>query len=187
MKYDIESGVYFYYSDNTLKYIPGYGIQKFFPQNHTQIFDNNQERYLKSIIKSRSHYFGLHQMKKLIYFTEQRLFQKGYVQEKLIYKNLKTKTALLGIYFYNVSGNKKKLTKGVYVHNVEKNNCWLSHAYMFGINKGDILLSIDGYEMESPEQCEKYIQSLKPYDWINVHIKRDNKEMDMQVELTWFI
>ena len=38
----------------------------------------------------------------------------------------------------------------------------------------------------SAQKLEQYIQSLKPYDWVTVHLKRGKKEMDIEVELTWY-
>lgn len=128
------------------------------------------------------------QIKKLIYFAEQKLLQRGVMSDMLCFGS--RKTPIIGISFKSQDNKEIKLPKnikGVYVYDVySKDYPGHAPAYFGGIKQGDIIMSVDGYEMNSPEKFIQYIRSLKPYDWVTVHIKRGKKEMDIEVELTWY-
>lgn len=192
-KYDIRSGAFFgSYGCKNKKYIPGYDISEEFPQEYAASFDSYVKRYPKKFSKMRPFHdydvFGYHQLKKLIYYTRKQLIQQGYGQKDL-YKE-KRKIAEMGVYLENITGKEVKMPEnisGVYVYDVFINRVdpWNVPAYILGIKPGDIILNIDGYEMDSPENLLQYIQSLNPYDWVKVHIKRGKKEIDIDVELTY--
>ena len=196
VKYDIESGVYFGSSGNMYKYIPGCEISKEFPVHYETKFIELSKKYQNASYTHKNinwthpkfqSYFSALQIKKLIYFAEQKLLQQGYKDEELCYNR---QTAVMGVIVENRNGEKIELPKdmnGVYVYDViSEKSPGHAPAFLFGIKKGDIIMSVDGYEMDSPEKFIQFIRSLKPYDWVTIHIKRGKKEMDIEVELTWY-
>jgi hypothetical protein len=196
VKYNIEAGVYFGSSGNMYKYIPGCGISKNYPISHETMFKELSKKYQHAAYSHKNiswthpkfqSFFSALQIKKLIYFTEQKLLQQGYKHEELCYNR---RTTVMGVILENKTDKEIKLPKdmkGVYVYDVvNEKDPWHAPAFLFGIKQGDIIMSVDGYEMDSPEKFIQYIRSLKPYDWVTVHIKRGKKEMDVEVELTWY-
>lgn len=192
VRYDAESGVYFGGSGNMYnKYIPGVGISREFPAQNNQMFKDLAEKYQKRLNALKKigvtypkfqSYFAPLQIKKLIYYTEYKLLKQGYTRDILHFGR---QVATMGVILENNTGKKVTLPKdmkGVYVYDVVKDDHWHAPAFLFGIKQGDIILSVDGYEMNSPEQLYRYIRSLKPYDWVTVHIKRYGEEKDIEEE-----
>lgn len=190
VKYDIKSGVYFGSSGNKYKYVPGFELSKEFPSQYRQMFTDLAKKYQKgfyshkngSFVKFQSN-FCPHQIKKLIYYNDQKMLREGCKMSEKWHQY--PKRAYLGVYLEPIDKKKKykipNNIKGVYIYDVDK----AFPAYLFGIKKGDIILSADGFEMDNYEQFLKYLNSLHPYEWIVFHIKRGNKEIDIKVELTW--
>ena len=114
--------------------------------------------------------FNVFQIKKLQYYNEQRLLNLGYEQS--------VSKPYLGALMQIKEDKRGK--KGCYVHQVSH----LSPAFLFGIQEGDFLLNIDGYDIETPDQVEKFIESLTPYEWINIRLKRGRKTINADVELS---
>ncbi len=195
-RYDSHSGVYF--DSSILKkkklLLPGLGLFDKIPNKYVEInkaFSKYGNSVNKSPVMKKGTFgallgnmldvnevpFNIHQNKKLQYYTEQIKLQKGL--------NIigAPKNTYMGVITEPSKEKKEKILKrpGVYVYNVDKT----SPAYIFGIKQEDIILGIDSYEIDTPQKLEQYIQSLKPYDWVTVHIKRGKKEMDIEVELTW--
>ena len=97
--------------------------------------------------------------------------------------------ATLGIFAYDKSvipyinyelGTNKSLDSGIYVVKVNTK----SPANIAGIKEGDIILEIDGIELEKMSKLREYIYSKKPGDTVTITFMRNNKERDIQVELT---
>ena len=184
-KYDPLSGVFFGSPTCRPKYIPTIPITDKIP-TICQSALNEERKYRKSINLSKSlvqwpkyqQRFSNHQIKKLAYYNKTRLGSKTqYIDDT--YKKIE-----LGVVIdekVKEENIKEKNSQGCYVYDIKED----APAYIFGIKKGDIILSIDSYEMNNPQKVEQYIQSLKPYDWVTVHLKRGKKEMDIEVELTW--
>lgn len=147
-------------------------------------------RYIKkiSIIGALEH-------RKLMYYNEQKMLQEGC---KISEKHQSGKIPYLGIDVFEIRANtsdkggvnekmKKKLSKlsthttGLYITSVDP----MSPASLWDIKEGDIICEIDGYPMETEEQYNNYLNSLRPYDWVDLRIKRGKEVLDMRIELTY--
>ena len=73
-----------------------------------------------------------------------------------------------------------KLTKGIYVYDVEMN----SPAKVSGIQKGDILLSIDNIEVNTLCEVREILFSKDIDEVVNLRILTNGKEREILVELT---
>jgi S1-C subfamily serine protease len=126
--------------------------------------------------------FNIHQNKKLQYLNLQKMLQEGReIFNPLLWKTMET---YLGISLNNADEknvNNSVDRKGVYIDEVDDK----SPAYLFGIKKNDYILNIDGFEMNNPTQVIQYLQSIHPYDWVTIHIRRGKKEIDKVIELTY--
>ena len=193
-KYDIQSGVFWGGTNKKdQKYIPGHGAFKDFPLNYSSIFNDLIARYSNdnsriskpSGYDYRCEYSCTHQIRKLLYYNDQKMLHNRCRMSEQWHQY--TKKAYLGVLFKPTDSKKKykipKDMKGVYIYDARKG----SPAYLFGVKEGDIILSADGYEMENYEQFFKYLGSLHPYDWTKLHIRRGNKEIDIEVELTFIL
>jgi len=58
-----------------------------------------------------------------------------------------------------------------------------SGAEEAGMEKGDILLAIDGQEMESFDDIMTYLATKNVGDWVQVKVKRGKKKMELKVKL----
>lgn len=90
----------------------------------------------------------------------------------------------LGIYAYDKEivkyiNSRITIDKGIYVTNVNKG----SNAEKAGIKVGDIIMSIDGVEMNKMTDLRKYIYTKKIGDIVSVVINRRNKIENVKVEL----
>lgn len=90
----------------------------------------------------------------------------------------------LGIYAYDKEivkyiNSRITIDKGIYVTNVNKG----SNAEKAGIKVGDIIMSIDGVEMNKMTDLRKYIYTKKAGDVVSVVINRRNKIENVKVEL----
>lgn len=178
-KYDPASGVFFDIPFEQKIYVPGEGFLKVIPPKYQEI-GKSYLRYYDLKVPTHisqettlpyTYYtanpFNIFQNKKIQYYNEQRVLSLGY--------NHSESKAYLGAQM-KIIENKK----GCYVDNVSP----LSPAFLFNIQEGDCLLNIDGFEIETPEQAEKYIESLKPYEWITIRLKRGRKIFNIDVELS---
>lgn len=52
-----------------------------------------------------------------------------------------------------------------------------------GLKVGDIVLSIDGIEVEDNQTIKDYLSTLNPNDYVVVKIKRNNKEKSVRIKL----
>ena len=90
----------------------------------------------------------------------------------------------LGIYAYDKEiikyvNSRITIENGIYVTNVNKG----SNAEKSGIKVGDIIISIDGQEVNTMMDIRKYIYTRKPGDIISVVINRNNKIENIKVNL----
>ena len=187
-KYDPASGVFFDIPSEQKIYVPGDGLIKEIPKRYKEIGKSYLKYYdlrvpthisevnmISNFQSLPSNYsdanpFNIFQIKKLQYYNEQRALNLGY--DHYVSK------AYLGAQMQIKEDKKGK--KGCYVYKVFHS----SPAYLFDIQEGDYLLSIDGFDIDSPEQAEEYIQSLKPFDWVKVRLKRGKKTIEVDVELS---
>lgn len=90
----------------------------------------------------------------------------------------------LGIYAYDKEivkyvNSRITIDNGIYVTNVNKG----SSAEKAGIKVGDIIVSVDGVEVNKMTDIRRYIYTKKAGDVINVVINRRNKIENVKVEL----
>jgi serine protease Do len=72
-----------------------------------------------------------------------------------------------------------KSTKGVYVNTLTDNGA----AEVAGIKKGDVILKIDGHDVNSVPALQENIGRHKPGDEVGVLVNRDGKEKEVNVIL----
>jgi serine protease Do len=72
-----------------------------------------------------------------------------------------------------------KLDKGIYIADVTKN----SPAEKVGVKRGDILLEIDGIELEKMSELRTYIYGKNVGEKVNIKLVRSNKEYQISVTL----
>ncbi|WP_025762575.1 Do family serine endopeptidase [Dyadobacter tibetensis] len=72
-----------------------------------------------------------------------------------------------------------KVSDGVYVREFTEN----SAAKAGGVNKGDVIVKVDGREIHSIPQLQQSIGLHKPGDKVNLTVNRDGKEKEITVTL----
>lgn len=187
-KYDPASGVFFDIPFEQKIYVPGDGFLKEIPQRYQEIGNSylkyydlkvpthiSQETmfsYYQTLPSdySNANPFNIFQIKKLQYYNELRVLNLGYEHS--------ASKAYLGVQMQVKKDKKGK--EGCYVYKVFHS----SPAYLFDIQEGDWLLSIDGFEIDTPEQAEKYIETLRPFEWVTIRLKRGKKTISAKVELS---
>ena len=127
--------------------------------------------------------FNNMQILKQMYRNEQKMKNEGLPLSKKY--NSDRNHATLGCSYYDISMQleKEKLKTGIYIEKVED----YSTAYLHGIKQGDVLLKIDGFEMNTPKQAVSYIESLEPFTTVNLEILRKGKVLKIPVELSYKI
>jgi serine protease Do len=90
----------------------------------------------------------------------------------------------LGITIRGIDGNLAKdknldVTKGVYVDSVLEK----SAAMEAGIKAGDVILKVDGSEVNSAPELQEMIATHKPGDQVELLLARGNKEIDVKAAL----
>lgn len=96
----------------------------------------------------------------------------------------KIKEAKLGAFVYDkeivkYTKSSKNIEKGLYVTDVSK----LGAAEKAGIRKGDILISVDGIELNKVTDLRRYIFEKEPGDTVSFIINRNNRIENLKVEL----
>ncbi len=96
----------------------------------------------------------------------------------------KFEEASLGVFAFdkNVLGyldEDLQFSKGIYIAKVNTN----SAASEAGLQTGDIILSIDGNELERMCDLRCYIYTKKPGDTVTLKIQRNNKEIEVEAVL----
>ncbi len=72
-----------------------------------------------------------------------------------------------------------KVNDGVYVRDFTEN----SAAKAGGVNKGDVIVKVDGVNIHSIPELQQSIGLHKPGDKVNVTVNRDGKEKDLSITL----
>lgn len=96
----------------------------------------------------------------------------------------KFKEASLGIWGYDKYSIGKiktniNLEKGIYVGQVNSN----TNSEKSGIRAGDVIMSIDGKELEKLSDLRRYIYEKNPGDIVLLKIKRDKNEFNVKIKL----
>ena len=96
----------------------------------------------------------------------------------------KIKEAKLGMFVYDkeivkYTKSNKNIEKGLYVTDVSK----LGVADKAGIRKGDILISVDGVELDKVTDLRRYIYEKEVGDTVSFIINRNNRIENLKVEL----
>ncbi len=96
----------------------------------------------------------------------------------------KFEEATLGIFAYDKNvipylNNNLRLTNGIYVVQVKNN----SPAAKAGLKEKDILVTIDGRELEKMCDLRCYIYEKKPGDKVQLQVLRNQKEVTIEVTL----
>ena len=94
------------------------------------------------------------------------------------------KRALLGITMRDMDGDLakeigRKSVNGVYIYEVQPNGA----AQKAGVKSGDILLSINGREVNSAPAVQEEISRFRPKDKISVKLEREGKQIELPVVL----
>ena len=87
-----------------------------------------------------------------------------------------------GVYAYDTNTMqymKAKSDTGVYVTKVVTRTA----AEKAGLQKDDIILSIDGQKLERMCELRRYVYTKKPKDEVVLVVLRDNKEIEIKVKL----
>jgi len=92
--------------------------------------------------------------------------------------------ALIGISMQEIDGNLAKEkglsgTKGVYIAEVVRGGA----AEKAGVKTGDILLSINGVDVNSSPAVQEQVSRFRPKEIVNVKVIRGNRELDIPVTL----
>lgn len=176
IRYNPESGVFFY-DYLWQKFLPGKGILKKGSDTHPA-FETTLTQYSEvNPLDNSVVNFNDQQLKKQLFLNhlEMTAEEKAYS----IFSQITIERPYLGL--VSPPDKQKKVEKGVYIYDVDQK----SPAYIFGVRSEDVLLEIDGYEMNNMQQVQQYLESLQPYDWVTLLIKRGKKTKTINVELTW--
>ena len=90
----------------------------------------------------------------------------------------------LGIMYSNLDAKMQKKTKlyeGVYVSEVDE----MSAAYVGGLKKGDIIISVNGQVVKDSKDMDMIVNNLRIGDWLSFHVLRNKKDMDFSIRVTW--
>ena len=104
---------------------------------------------------------------------------------KPILQSGKFEEAYLGIFAYDKNvipylDSNLEIENGIYVVQVNSN----SPAARYGLKEKDILLEVDGIELEKMCDLRTYIYSKKPGDNVTFQILRNKRKLSMQIMLT---
>jgi len=99
-------------------------------------------------------------------------------------KNESFEEAYMGIYAYDAEivpylNNNIETNSGIYVATVNRGG----PCYKAGIMLGDIILSVNGLEINKMSELREYIYGKAPGDKINLKVLRKDEEIDMTVIL----
>ncbi|MGE5425443.1 MAG: Do family serine endopeptidase [Syntrophothermus sp.] len=101
-----------------------------------------------------------------------------------IMKYGKTKRAFLGVYYREIDDQFAKDNgfhdiRGVYLNDIVKGGA----ADKAGVRKGDVLISVDNFTVNSKSEMSEVIAQHSPGDKINLTVVRDGKELSLPVTL----
>ncbi len=105
------------------------------------------------------------------------------ILDKLVREG-KFEEAYLGIFGYDKEvipylESKLKIDSGVFIASIPID----SPLRNYDIQVGDIILQIDNIKVSKMNDLKKYIYSKNPKDKVNLKIKRQSEEMQLEVEL----
>lgn len=125
--------------------------------------------------------FNKDQFKWLMLYNDSVLASQG-VHNRII-ENIQP---FIGIHVENMPEKVQKKQKllpgeGVYVTDVEK----YSAAYVAGIKKNDIILSVNEKGINSYEDFIFLIENSRPGDWFYCKVLRKNKQISIPIRVTW--
>ncbi|MBR1687126.1 MAG: serine protease [Prevotella sp.] len=180
-KWDPNSGIYFF--DDSSPFV--YGGTKYSAKamETTHKDELARIRLLNKKMKSNERYeaFNIMQAKRMFYLNEQEMIRQGLPMDSN-YHSSQNRTRL-GCRFSALSDHPEvtSVSSGVYVSEVPT----MLPAYLYGIRKGDVILSIDGFEMTSPDMAVEFIQSLTPFTTATFKVMRNKKELEIPVTLSY--
>ena len=99
------------------------------------------------------------------------LIAKGKIERPLI--------GISGIDIDETTAQRNNLTTGIYIAQVSSN----SPAAQAGLQKGDIIIGVDGQEIKTMEKLNEYKNTKKIGDKIKLKILRSSKEQEVEVTL----
>ena len=151
-------------------------------------YDINEKKEDQILKDYRSKSQNLHTLMRLAYENEQKMLSKGIVMYDQYHS--KFNGPYLGLTFDSVNqanSYKEKVQHGVYIKDVSDWIVEKRQLYNCNIKRGDILLDIDGFEINSPEQAYDFIKTMTPFTSVNLHILRKGKELFVPLEVTYKI
>lgn len=124
--------------------------------------------------------YNMHMMSKLLYITEQEAMATGLPIPGV--HAAKMTVAYVGIQMEKLAPDSKEMQKnpnlkGVKVVAIDHD----SPALLFGLEKGDIITAVDGFEFTTPEEVIDYIQSTRPFESIKFTILDGKKTKEISV------
>lgn len=119
-------------------------------------------------------YFNWFQTAKMEYLTEERLIREGVTISDSVNWHNKELQPILGVKFEEDS-SVLKISKVAKAYPAER----------AGIEKGDIVTHIDGYQITTVQQFYDLINSKQPCDKVVITLLRKNKKRDIAVELAF--
>lgn len=125
--------------------------------------------------------FNNDQYKWLQLYNDSILKNKGYKGTFAIDNN---KLPYLGIMYSDIDARmqkKTKLSEGVYVSEVDE----MSAAYVGGLKKGDIIVSVNDQIMKDKNDMDMLIYNMKLGDWLKMKVLRGKKQLELLVRVTW--
>lgn len=119
-------------------------------------------------------YFNWFQTAKMEYLTEERLIREGVTISDSVNWHNKELQPMLGVKFEENS-SVLKISKVATAYPAER----------AGIEKGDVVTHIDGYQITTVQQFYDLINSKRPCDKVVITLLRKNKKRDIAVELAF--
>ena len=166
--------------DNHLTYADLYKLQRKEKKVAKKKYEN-VIRYVSSSSdvkrRARAKSFNFQQINKVIYFACQELCEKqGTTQSD--------KRATLGCVLEDLKMYpkvEKSARHGVYVKRLA--DC----SYAYALKKGDVIQSVDGFEVNSSQELNDLISSMNPFDIVHLQVLRGKKIKEMDVELYYYV
>ena len=101
------------------------------------------------------------------------IIEFGEVQRAILGVSIKELTAEMA------TENNIKELKGVYIDGISENGA----AAEIGLKKGDLILEVNGVEVNSVTQLQEQISRYRPKDKVEILINRDNKKKQYEATL----
>lgn len=152
----------------------------FFKSDYALIKSALNSTYSISKAKSIMRAYNLLMVAKLQYNTEMEALNSGMAIPG-IYSN-KQKTTYVGIEMEPLAPESKELQKnpglkGVRIVRISDN----SPALLFGLDEGQIITSVDGFDFSTPKEVTDYIQSTRPFNPIKFTVLDGKKTKEVSV------